>query len=1513
MAFMGRPPYQQEWDPYTGPTRRDPVLYGSVLSEVLQRFWESEEPPTADRRKPEDDECELFYQYNTARCPSGRFVTRLPFLPNRPALVWRHVPGEWNPADCASRGCRAPDLVSHPLWWGPQWLTESPQEWPFNECRAPLGPPDRGWIKRFVNNCRKPQAERNFTPVLSPAERNAALCSLVRVVQAEHFEEEVRLLRDGPMEKQFDVHPKDATARAGQPFILSCSISSAPPATVSWLRDELPLPHDDRYHIIQNQLLITDVTSADEGSYRCIATNPQLSKSRTSNPGRLTVQFGAGDQDAAFLPINHESHFTALRGSRVVLPCPVTGQPRPKLIWEFTPPGERKSELDVVDEVFVIRSLQPDQEGNYSCQRHLLEALDILVIRSMQTYQEDNYSYQVEGNSELVKTFTVTLTEPAKITIPPNSREAHRASTVRFNCTATGRPEPNITWYKDGKPLQLAGRINLRKSIDGQRTELVISGVTSDDAGVYQCFATNPSSTDSFWAMLNVTGANAEAPANVRCWPLGDKQIRVTWDTYPDDVKVLAYTIHGTSEDEKAGSSLPSQPLDKPEAILEVKTPLIPYRFQVKAYVQKTKSAVSDLSDPAICQGQGIPFRMAKLENNPNEVIVSWKEFAKKTPEVVQWILQTRTETSNEEHNVTLDGSVYNYTLHAPPSQPLEVRVLGTRTLNWLQQDLTFVPWFSTLDALDHLDARDVTIVPEQLEVTDLQPRQFTITWKCTDSNLYHYMVCLKGDDFEQTCKESQETSITFDRLQPGSQYKVLVQARLPHRALGGPFSPPYLINTPMESPLRFRDLSTEYVNSSYILVQWAAAPARYRVHYSAELKLPVEQWASVETDTSSVLWAAAPARYRVHYSAELKLPVEQWASVETDTSSVLWAAAPARYRVHYSAELKLPVEQWASVETDTSSVLWAAAPARYRVHYSAELKLPVEQWASVETDTSSVLWAAAPARYRVHYSAELKLPVEQWASVETDTSSVLWAAAPARYRVHYSAELKLPVEQWASVETDTSSVLWAAAPARYRVHYSAELKLPVEQWASVETDTSSVLWAAAPARYRVHYSAELKLPVEQWASVETDTSSVLWAAAPARYRVHYSAELKLPVEQWASVETDTSSVLWAAAPARYRVHYSAELKLPVEQWASVETDTSSVLWAAAPARYRVHYSAELKLPVEQWASVETDTSSVLVPVIDPSQRTYLMVTSFDPPENSIIQNVPPYKTDDLKLHYEITEAGVRVWWKGNRPRVVSYTQNITAPLDQWKNVTVMDNSVVLRVNLSQPTYVMASEGNMPLTIPPQPARPPQGEGQAQESSTLYLVMGIVAGAIILAILAVSAVCLWRRRKRAQSPVRSRRRHLESNEENAEESEMKAVGGACGAEGACPRGRLANGDARGAGQPLLNGHVHITENPTSKTPNGKMKKSRRYEAAFDVSRYEDPDMTQETVLDADTSTASYSLLDTSRRPEYDRSSREISQNNSFTKLPDDNMNSELTRGSFQLDNSKIQPTLQPNG
>lgn len=48
-----------------------------------------------------------------------------------PDAAWRFVPGNQNPADCASRGITIEQLTNHPLWWnGPNWLSESPSTWP---------------------------------------------------------------------------------------------------------------------------------------------------------------------------------------------------------------------------------------------------------------------------------------------------------------------------------------------------------------------------------------------------------------------------------------------------------------------------------------------------------------------------------------------------------------------------------------------------------------------------------------------------------------------------------------------------------------------------------------------------------------------------------------------------------------------------------------------------------------------------------------------------------------------------------------------------------------------------------------------------------------------------------------------------------------------------------------------------------------------------------------------------------------------------------------------------------------------------------------------------------------------------------------------------------------------------------------------------------------------------------------------------------------------------------------
>ena len=66
-------------------------------------------------------------------------------------------------------------------------------------------------------------------------------------------------------------------------------------------------------------------------------------------------------------------------------------------------------------------------------------------------------------------------------------------SMVTFNCTVTGHPKPAITWTKDNDShsVQSNPRAKVVTNDDKSHSQLVITGVTSEDYGKYQCVGNN--------------------------------------------------------------------------------------------------------------------------------------------------------------------------------------------------------------------------------------------------------------------------------------------------------------------------------------------------------------------------------------------------------------------------------------------------------------------------------------------------------------------------------------------------------------------------------------------------------------------------------------------------------------------------------------------------------------------------------------------------------------------------------------------------------------------------------------------------------------------------------------------------------------------------------------------------------------------------------------------------------------------------------------------------------------
>ncbi len=111
---------------------------------------------------------------------SDRFIANRVFAIQEllPDVQWRHVRSKENPADLASRGVRAQDLLTSSLWWsGPPWLSHPPDQWP----NRALSKPAVSLLKVSIKPCLTlPDSQDQFLNVLW--KKFSSFAQLVRVI-----------------------------------------------------------------------------------------------------------------------------------------------------------------------------------------------------------------------------------------------------------------------------------------------------------------------------------------------------------------------------------------------------------------------------------------------------------------------------------------------------------------------------------------------------------------------------------------------------------------------------------------------------------------------------------------------------------------------------------------------------------------------------------------------------------------------------------------------------------------------------------------------------------------------------------------------------------------------------------------------------------------------------------------------------------------------------------------------------------------------------------------------------------------------------------------------------------------------------------------------------------------------------------------------------------------------------------------------------------------------------------
>uniref|UniRef100_A0A8B9F1V7 Sidekick cell adhesion molecule 1 n=1 Tax=Amazona collaria TaxID=241587 RepID=A0A8B9F1V7_9PSIT len=276
------------------------------------------------------------------------------------------------------------------------------------------------------------------------------------------------------------------TVTEGQAAVLNLlHILSYPRPQVTWFRDGHKIIPSSRAAItLQNQLVILATSVSDAGSYYVQAVNEKNGENKTSPFINLSIASAtdASDTVAPVIVIPPQNTSIIAGSSEVTLECVANARPLERLSITWKRNGIKiTSGISSFGRRLTITNPTSADVGVYFCEAKLRDSTE---------------------EPARARAF-LSIMEPPYFTAEPNSIIlAEAEKDVDILCQAMGIPIPTLVWYKDSVPLS---------KLENPRYKVLLSGglrihkLHPQDAGIFQCFASNKAGEIQTYTYLDVT------------------------------------------------------------------------------------------------------------------------------------------------------------------------------------------------------------------------------------------------------------------------------------------------------------------------------------------------------------------------------------------------------------------------------------------------------------------------------------------------------------------------------------------------------------------------------------------------------------------------------------------------------------------------------------------------------------------------------------------------------------------------------------------------------------------------------------------------------------------------------------------------------------------------------------------------------------------------------------------------------------------------------------------------